>query len=247
VAKGERLSSVLERAGGFAKGAYLRGTVFTRKSVEALVRERMEKLIVQEEAAIINLSNELAQGAFSEADTQAAQNLLENRKAIVSKMKDSPLMGRMVIRMETLDVLKNSEYDIQLMDGDTISIPDTPSSVTILGEVYNPTTIAYKPGNTANFYLSMVGGPKENANEDEMFIVRADGSVYSKKQGGGSIGWDDADNRWVTGGFSSVELYPGDTILVPEEFKKTDWMREIKDVTLIMYQMALGAAAVASF
>ena len=247
VAKGERLSSVLERAGGFSRGAYLRGAVFTRKSVEDLVRERMQKLIMQEEVSIVNLSNELAQGAFTEADAIAAQNLLESRKQIVSKMKAAPAMGRMVINLTPLEVLRDSEYDIELMDGDTVSIPEIPSSVTVLGEVYNPTTIAYKLGNTASFYLSMVGGPNDNANEDEMFIVRADGSVYSKKQGGGGFGWDDEHNRWISGGFASVELYPGDTILVPQEFNKTDWMREIKDVTLIMYQMALGAAAVASF
>jgi protein involved in polysaccharide export with SLBB domain len=247
VTNGERLSSVLERAGGFSRGAYLRGSVFTRKSVEALVRDRMQKLIAQEEAAILNLSTELAQGAFNETDAMAAQNLLENRKQLVLKMKSAPVKGRVVVRLLPLEDLRNSEYDLELMDGDTVTIPETPSSVTVLGEVYNPTTIAYKQGRTASFYLSTVGGPNDNANEDEMFIVRADGSVYSKQQGGGGFGWDEEHNRWISGGFASVELYPGDTILVPQEFKKTDWMREVKDITLIMFQMALSAAAVASF
>ena len=247
VAKGERLSSVLERAGGFEDGAYLRGAIFSRQSVAEIVRERRENLIRQEEANIARVSSEMAQGAFDQTDVLAAQNLLENRKELLERFKDSPVLGRMVVKLAPLDRFRGSEYDIQLMDGDTITIPEIPNSVTVLGEVYNPTTITYTAGQTTSFYLSMVGGPNDNANEDEIFIVRADGSVYSKKQGGGMFGWDKIHNRWVAGGFESVELYPGDTILVPQQFRRTDWMRELKDVTTIIYQMALGAAAVASF
>jgi protein involved in polysaccharide export with SLBB domain len=247
VARGEKLSSVLERAGGFEEGAYLRGAIFTRESVKEIVRERMQRLIQQEEANIVRVSTEMTQGALSETDVLAARNLLESRKQLLDKLRETPVMGRMVVRLTPLEQFRDSAHDIPLMDGDTITIPETPHSVTVLGEVYNPTTINYNPGRTASFYLSMVGGPNDNANDDEMFIVRADGSVYSQKQGGGTFGWDKAHNRWISGGFESVEMYPGDTILVPQQFRRTDWMREMKDVTTIIYQIALGAAAVASF
>jgi protein involved in polysaccharide export with SLBB domain len=247
VARGEKLSSVLERAGGFEEGAYLRGAIFTRESVAAIVRERTQRLIQQEEANIVRVSSEIAQGAFSQEDVQVAQNLLVSRQQLLDKLRETPVVGRMVVRLTPLDQFRGSEHDIPLMNGDTITIPETPNSVSVLGEVYNPTTITYNPGRTASFYLSMVGGPNDNANDDEMFIVRADGSVYSQKQGGGSFGWDKAHNRWISGGFESVEMYPGDTILVPQQFRRTDWMKEMKDVTTIIYQIALGAAAVASF
>jgi protein involved in polysaccharide export with SLBB domain len=247
VARGEKLSSVLERAGGFEEGAYLRGAIFTRESVAAVVRERTQRLIQQEEASIIRISSEMAQGAFSQEDVLAAQNLLVSRQQLLDKLKETPVIGRMVVRLTPLEQFRGSEHDIPLMNGDTITIPQTPNSVSVLGEVYNPTTITYNPGRTASFYLSMVGGPNDNANDDEMFIVRADGSVYSQKQGGGSFGWDKTHNRWISGGFESVEMYPGDTILVPQQFRRTDWMKEMKDVTTIIYQIALGAAAVASF
>ena len=132
---------------------------------------------INPETSILNLSTELAQGAFNEADALAAQNLLENRKQLVIKMKSTPLKGRMVVRLLPLEDLHSSEYDIELMDGDMVTIPETPSSVTVLSEVYNPTTIAYKQGNTTSFYLSMVGGPNDNANEDEMFPEGEAGST----------------------------------------------------------------------
>ena len=80
-----------------------------------------------------------------------------------------------------------------------------------------------------------------------MFVVRADGTVVSKQQAGRSLGWDKERWRWTFGGFENTILYPGDSILVPEEYKQYDWLRETKDITTILYQMALGAAAVASF
>ena len=80
-----------------------------------------------------------------------------------------------------------------------------------------------------------------------MFIVRADGTVFSKEQSGVGLKWDGQGHRWIVGGFNVTELYPGDSVLVPEKVSKFDVMREVKDMTTILYQMALGAAAVASF
>jgi protein involved in polysaccharide export with SLBB domain len=126
-------------------------------------------------------------------------------------------------------------------------IPENPKSVSVFGQVYSPVSLAYQPGKTVSYYLSKVGGATENANTSEMFIVRADGTVYSRQQGGMGVRWDGDGRRWVAGGFNATEIYPGDALLVPEKIKKLDVMREVKDISTIIYQMALGAAAVASF
>jgi len=247
VVRGEKLSSVIERAGGFAEGAYLRGAVFTRESVKSLQRQRLEKLVFEQEQTISRVSADIALGALSSEELQSAQALLQSRKALVQKLKEAPVTGRMVVHLEPLGEFEGSDSDLELTDGDTITIPENPKSVTVLGQVYNSVTLSYRPGKTVDYYLANVGGPKENANTDEMFVVRANGTVYSKQQAGAGIRWDGENHRWVMGGFNATELYPGDTVLVPEEVKRLDILREVKDLTTILYQMALGAAAVASF
>lgn len=247
ITHGERLSSVLERAGGFAEGAYLRGAVFTRESLKEMQRQRLEKLINEQEQEIYRLSGEIAAGALSKEELESARSLLESRNLLLQKLKQAPVTGRMVVLLAPLEKFKGSAYDIELADGDTLTVPKNPRSVTVLGQVYNPISIAYRPGKTVSYYLSQVGGPSEEANTDEMFVVRADGTVYSKQQAGLGVRWDSENFRWVFGGFNVTELYPGDTVLVPQKFKRVDIMREVKDLTTILYQMALGAAAVASF
>jgi ribosomal protein L24E len=115
-----------------------------------------------------------------------------------------------------------------------------------LGEVYNPTTFLYERGKKANFYLSRAGGPTANAEKGEMYIIRADGSVLSKSQSGSSYSWDPETNRWTTGSFSSAEVYPGDSVLVPRKLVKIHWVKEAKDITQILFQMAVVVGVLAA-
>jgi protein involved in polysaccharide export with SLBB domain len=133
-----------------------------------------------------------------------------------------------------MPVFKGSSSDMVLEDGDELQVPQKPDTVNVLGEVYNPTSLIFEEDNpTVGYYLSRVGGPTENAEKGQMYVIRADGTVVSKK-GSGS---------WLSG-FESAKLYPGDTILVPQKVIYPNWMREIKDITQILYQISLGAAVV---
>ncbi|MDO3377866.1 SLBB domain-containing protein [Geoalkalibacter halelectricus] len=247
VGKGETLASLLARAGGFTERAYLRGAMFTRESVRQLQQERLEQLIREQEQAALRVSSEIAGGAMSRDDIQSAQALLDARQELLRKLRETPVTGRMVVRLAPLDDFRGSSYDIELFDGDTLSVPTNPRTVMVLGQVYNPITITFSPGKTVSHYLNQVGGTREDANTREMFIVRADGTVLSQNQAGAGVSWDRENFRWVFGGFNNTVMYPGDTLLVPEKFRRIHLMREIKDLTQIFYQIALGAAAVASF
>lgn len=247
IAQGETLSSVLERAGGFTDKAYLRGGVFSRESLKQTQREQREKLIKEEEQQIARVAQEIAAGAMSPEEAKSAQALLENRKILVEDLRSAPITGRLVVQLQPISKLKGAVQDIKLMGGDEIYIPDNPQTVSIQGQVYNSASLSWVPGKSVGYYLAKVGGTKEDANTDEMFIVRADGTVVSQQQGGFGVSWDSDNWRWRFGGFNNTVLYPGDSILVPEKFDKSDWMKEFKDISTIIYQIALGAAAVASF
>ncbi len=247
IAKGETLSSVLERAGGFTEMAYLRGAMFTRESLKEIQRQRLQKLIFEQEQEIYRVSSEMSQGAMSEEEVAATEALLESHRQMVAKLRQAPVTGRMVVHLAELDQFRGSASDFELMGGDTLLVPQNPQSVTVLGEVYNATSMTYRPGKTVSFYMDQVGGTTKDADNSQIYIVRADGTVFSKQQSGFGLRWDDDANRWAMGGFNTARIYPGDAILVPEKVKKTDIMKETKDISQIIYQMALGAAAVAAF
>jgi protein involved in polysaccharide export with SLBB domain len=237
--KGEKLSSVIERAGGFTEDAYLRGAFFTRESVRQIQRRRLDELISRMEQEISAEAGLEATGALSTEEVEAYRLSLEAKKALLQKLKEAKVTGRMVIQLAQLEVFKESKFDLRLEDGDHLEIPREPQSINVLGEVYNPTSFIYEKGKKANFYLGRAGGPTANADKGEMYIIRADGSVLSKSQGGSSYGWDPDTNRWTTGSFSSAELHPGDSVLVPRKLVKIHWIKEAKDITQIMFQIAV--------
>lgn len=245
--KGEPLSSVIERAGGFTEEAYLRGAFFTRESLKETQRQRLNQLIQEQEQEILRISTAMAQRAVSDEEMAAAQEILASRTALLENLKAAPVQGRMVVRLAALERFTGSLHDVELMDGDVLTVPKNPQSVSVLGQVYNPVSLAYQPGRTVGYYLSQVGGAKRDANTKEMFIVRADGTVHSATQSGMGLRWDSDNSRWSAGGFNSTVLHPGDTVLVPEKVHRIAWLREIRDISTIVFQLALGAAAIASF
>jgi polysaccharide biosynthesis/export protein len=97
--------------------------------------------------------------------------------------------------------------------------------------VYNPNAFIYRSDSIVSEYLSRAGGPTRDADTGSLYVVRADGTVVSRRQFG-----------WFSSGFSSESLNPGDAIIVPEDFQKFRFTKELKDWTQILYQFALGVA-----
>ncbi len=247
IRKGETLSSVLERAGGYTEKAYLRGAIFSREALKQVQREQINRLIAEEEQQITRVAQDIAAGALSPEEARSAQSLLENRRQLLDRLRQTPVTGRLVVRMKELDELRGTPRDIALMSEDEILIPRNPQTVNVHGQVFNSASLSWVPGKTVGYYLNQVGGTRKTANTKEIFIVRADGTVVSRQQSGFGVSWDTESRRWNMGGFNNVPIYPGDSILVPEQFRRVAWLRGIRDISTIIYQMALGAAAVASF
>ncbi|RPI77886.1 MAG: hypothetical protein EHM45_07500 [Desulfobacteraceae bacterium] len=93
------------------------------------------------------------------------------------------------------------------------------------------------------YYLSQVGGITDKADKKQIYVVKANGSVVSKRQGGqfSLLSWDKQKHQWSSGGFDSMPLDAGDTIIVPPKIEKGAWMRFAKDLTEIVYKIAVGA------
>jgi protein involved in polysaccharide export with SLBB domain len=241
IIKGEKLSSVIRRAGGFTPRAYLKGTKFTRRSVAEIQQKRMDEIIAITEDNTAKKQAELASTATSKEELEATKATLDVLQKNIQRLKTAKAEGRVSIALTSLDSLQKSSYDLELMAGDTLEIPQSSGTVMVFGEVYSPTAVVQRPGKDVAYYLRKAGGPTSNANKDEIYVIKADGTVISKAQSGSGISWDEDARRWSFGSFNSTALDPGDTVVVPQELEKIAWMREIKDIATIIGQIALTA------
>ncbi|UFS69269.1 SLBB domain-containing protein [Geomonas sp. RF6] len=244
ISKGERLSSVIRRAGGFTEKAYLKGARFTRKSVRESQQKRMDEVIARSEIEIMQKEGEISASASSKEEADAAKASLEGLLAALQKLKERKAEGRVVITLLPPDLMSSTDNDLELMGGDRLEVPMTPSEVTVMGQVYNPTSFVYKEGGTVSSYLRKSGGPTREAEDDDIYVVKADGSVASRQQSSFGMSWDENDKKWSFGGFMDRRVDPGDTIVVPQKLERTAWMRSIKDITTIVSQIALTAGTV---
>jgi len=240
--KGERLSSVLERAGGFAPEVYLPGAFFTRESVRQAQQKRIQEFIEAQEQEIIKESARATEAAPSKEEAEQRQKALAQRRELIARLKAVAATGRVVMKLMSLEKIKGSEFDLELEEGDSLHIPMTPSTVMVMGRVYNPNAILYTRDKTLDYYLNKVGGPSENADKKRIYLVKADGSVLSRTQSGfWGFRWDSDSHRWVSGGFMATRMDPGDAVLVPEKYERIYWTREIRDWTQIFFNIAVAA------
>jgi len=232
--KGERLSSVVERAGGFSNDAYLKAVQFTRRSTRKTQQEAIDKLIDDLEVEVAQKAQQVG-GALDKEDVEANKQLLEARRALIAQLKKARAKGRVVIRLTSADGLKGSTADIRLEDGDRLEVPKKTNVVNVVGRVYNPTGIVYDPANdTLGYYLKMVGGPTESADRDHIFLLKVNGSVVTRENADGGF--------FSTGRQSllSTRVDPGDSIVVPEKLVQVRLMKDVKDITQILYQIAVA-------
>jgi protein involved in polysaccharide export with SLBB domain len=243
--RGETLSSLIERAGGYTDRAYLKGSIFTRESAKAVQQRRMDELTQEIEETILVDTDRAMGGAVDEETIKTYELQLKAKRELLSKLRAARIDGRVVIRLASLEQFKASKYDLELEKGDSLAVPETPGVVNVVGEVFNPTALLYEEARTVDYYLRKVGGMTEEANKKQISVIRADGSVVSIAQkNAGRIDWDSSSNQWVFGGFMTIKLDPGDTIMVPRKMDRFFWLRTAKDITQILFNAALATGVV---
>ncbi len=229
---GERLSSLLRRAGGLLPTAYPQAAVFERIDVREMQQKTRQELIQRMEQETPVVKSAVTTSGSEEAALQQAA--VQQKERMIDALRRTPVSGRLVVHIRAGQKdFQGSADDIELRAGDSLEIPKQPGFVVIVGQVYNSNAITYSPGKNAGWYLSHAGGATGFANKKAIFIIRANGSVSS----GGGDAW--------SGGILSAAIGPGDTIVVPEKssFGSNTW----KNVVAIaqIAQAAAVAAAVA--
>lgn len=227
----ETLRQLVARVGGVTARAYLFGAEFNRESTRREQEERLRKAIDQLEQDVQRAAVTRAQSVVSPEDASALKQEAEAQRSLVTRLRTLQPTGRIVLQMPENPKLADIP-DIALEDGDRLYVPQEPSQVSVFGTVFNESSFLYSPDKNVGDYLSLAGGPRKQADKSSMYVLRADGSVVSARQSG-----------FLTASVSGVRLMPGDAIVVPEDFERTTWTKDLRDWTQIFYQFGLGAAA----
>ena len=223
---GETLSSVINRAGGVTGHAFLEGAVFTRESLRQRERENLELLQRQitAEAALLNAAVVTDQ---SDPVALVADSLDEAFQ--------SPFAGRLILPVA--DVMIGNVEDLVLENGDSLMIPVARQEVTIVGDVYLPSSHIFSEDAQLQDYLDLSGGHLPSADVKRIYLVRASGQVILPKK-----------SLFVFNS-NQTSIKPGDTIVVPRDMdvNRMKGIPFFAEVSKIVYQLSLGAAAINSF
>ena len=231
---GERLRDLVMQAGGLTPAAYLYGAEFTRESARVEQQNRLDMMIAQTEQQAARQVAQMSQNARTSDEVIAARAALEAQQVSLNKLRQLRADGRIVLNLHPNDQTMDTIPDITLEDGDQFFVPSRPIVVNVVGDVYNQGSFLQQPGKTVSTYLRSAGGPTREADKGRIFVVRANGAVVSK----------DAASHFWAGGFDSMVLMPGDSIVVPEQTNKGSLLRGIKDWSQILGNLGLAAAAI---
>jgi protein involved in polysaccharide export with SLBB domain len=238
---GDTVQSLVARAGGPTQNAYLFGVGFYREQVrkeqEANLEKaasRLENQLRSEQAkAMSNLRGvDAAEAQLAAARGEAERLAISKAVARVRELKPT---GRIAFGLDPHQRSFASLPQLKLQNGDRLVVPARPEFVHVFGAVNSESSPLWRPNARVNDYIKMAGASVD-ADIENVFILRVDGSVLARDSG-----------RWYSG-FGSTEVMPGDSIVIPEKLdKETAWTkftRGTKEWAQIFANFGLGAAAV---
>ncbi len=231
IQEGERLSSVLKRAGGLRSTAYPAGAVLIRKQVQELEDKSRNELIHQIETT--SAGAKLAPSLSAQDDAATLQLLIQQQKEVVARLKSQPAIGRLVIKISAdIASWEGTPADIELRKGDVLTIPKKPGFVLVSGQVYNASAITFVPGKNADWYLRRAGGSTEGGNMKEVLVIRANGLVVGRRSG-----------EWYDSSVLNTKLDPGDVVVVPQKvFGGSATLRNLFAAAQVLSSVGFAAA-----
>lgn len=229
VKPGETLRQLVSRVGGLSSNAYLFGAEFERESTRVLQQKRLDEVLDRLEQEVQR--NQGVKSALSKEEADVAKTSAEGQLALVNRLRKVRATGRIVLELPWDQTGLGNLPDLRLEDGDRFFVPARPSTVSVIGAVYNTSAFIYRPEKRLNDYLAQAGGPTKDADSSSVYVIRADGTVNSRRQGG-----------YLFSRFEGEQIMPGDTVVVPENLDRFRFTKELKDWSQIFYQFALGVA-----
>ena len=219
----EQISDLINRAGGYKGSAFIDGAVFQRESIKKDETARLKKLSnsLRQQLLVTSAQN---QSSISGSNQDLSSETID---AIISTISSTEATGRLVIDLNRIE--SGIQTSPVLEDGDALFIPRTPQSVSVIGEVRVPTSHLHRNDISLKDYIEKSGGVSDYANESDIYIISANGSIV------------DYSNN---GFFRSEGLSPGDTIVVPLKASSNQGLKVANEVSQVIYQIAVATAAI---
>ena len=152
----------------------------------------------------------------------------------LDKLSDAQAIGRLIIPLKA--IIAQREDDIALDDGDQLIIPQFSQEVTVIGEVQRPTSHLFRRNGRLNDYIELSGGLKDTSDKRSIYLVKSSGEVIIPR------------SRLFKFKSMRAQVEPGDTIVVPiDSDGAVKLMPIMAEATRMIYELALGAAAINSF
>lgn len=224
IQRGETLSAVLQRAGGLTEMAFPNGSVFTREELRAKEQQQLDTMAARLESDLAAISLEQMQS------NPEAQQSVGMAKSLLGQLRATKAAGRLVINLPKL-VAGDTANDIVLKDGDKLFIPKQTQEVSVIGEVQYATSHVFSEDYKRDDYINRSGGMTYKADDDRIYIVRANGEVVA-----------DSGSFWSRK-TEYADINPGDTIVVPLDAERMRPLTLWTSITQIVYQLGLAAAA----
>lgn len=225
VAPGTSVGEVVRLAGGFTSRAFVYGTVFSRATVREQQRESFRAAVEQLEQ-MVNAAALTGYASQSQPDREAQ---LASARALLQRMRSAEPDGRLV--MDITPTATALPETVVLENNDRIIVPPRVDTVGVFGAVYRPASFLLEPARTGKVkdYLESAGGVQRSADKGAIFVVHANGAVETKRRGA-----------------LNATALPGDVLFVPVRTQSSTLLAKIKDITQIIFQAGIGAAALAA-
>lgn len=232
---GDTILNAIEKAGGLSANAYLYGTQLNRESVKKKQQVIMNQMLDQLQQTLLGQVSNSSASAGGTTQIAIQNQILSQQQGFIAKMRQIKPTGRVVLGVSDSNVDLAHMPPIAVENGDTIYIPTRPSTIDVIGQVYNPASFMYKSGTTVKQYINMSGSENQFADTSNEYILRADGTIYSNQQAG-----------WF-GGFANRVLSPGDAIIVPQQIQFGGTVQNLLNWTQILANFGTAAAAITVF
>ncbi|MDE5876196.1 MAG: SLBB domain-containing protein [Muribaculaceae bacterium] len=156
--RNERITDIINRAGGLIDGAYIKGAHLQRRLTDDEYTARRETLRM----AMANSSNVGDSIALSKIDVAPTYNV--------------------GINLEKALANPGTVYDMVLQPGDNLFIPQEQSVVRVMGDVMFPNAVVYEPNKNLKYYIKQAGGYGQTAKKNKAFIIYLNGTVAEAKR-----------------------------------------------------------------
>jgi len=227
---GEKLSDVIQRAGGFTSEAFIEGAVFTRKSIQENEEKRMKEAMFRLKQQITFVSANAKEVGTEKKNSQELSGVIT---MLEKQMKEYKALGRLIVYLdENLQNFKSSPYNIRLEDKDVLAIPSFNDIVSVYGEVMNPNSFIYSDEFSVNDYIEKAGGMTQRADDESIYMVMANGEAKKVELNALFL--------------SNAEVHSGATIVIPMQVNKVSNILLWKEVSQIVYQLAITAASLST-